>query len=306
MTLPKVSVVIATRERPELLRLACESIWKQDYQGPIELIVVFDQATPEYVPIENGSFVWPRSKRTLVNVRSPGLAGARNTGILASTAEFVAFCDDDDTWSTSKLRLQMDELRRSDAVACVAGIHIQYGGSSRQRIPAVDVIDVHHISRSRLTGAHPSTYLIRRSVLLGDVGLVDEDLPYGYGEDYDLLLRLARNGTVVVVRAPLVEVLWHEKSFFARRWQAMESGVAYLLEKHPEISRSRRGRSWMEGQRSFALAALGNRRRALESAWRALRLNPREPRAALAVLVALRLVSAETILHHLNQRGRGI
>jgi cellulose synthase/poly-beta-1,6-N-acetylglucosamine synthase-like glycosyltransferase len=46
-TAPSVSVVVATRNRPELLRKALGSIAAQDYPGPVELVVVYDQSEPE-------------------------------------------------------------------------------------------------------------------------------------------------------------------------------------------------------------------------------------------------------------------
>ena len=42
------------------------------------------------------------------NDRKPGLAGARNCGILATKPSYVAFCDDDDRWLPGKLRAQVD------------------------------------------------------------------------------------------------------------------------------------------------------------------------------------------------------
>ena len=45
--LPRVDVVVATRNRPELLRVALEAIWNQTYAGDIVCTVVFDQCDPD-------------------------------------------------------------------------------------------------------------------------------------------------------------------------------------------------------------------------------------------------------------------
>src|SRR5690606_10467726 len=90
---PKVSVIIATHQRPELLRRAVDAVLEQRYDGPIECVVVFDQT-----PVDD-SLVRDDVERTVAvvpNTRTPGLAGARNSGILAATGELIAFCDDDD------------------------------------------------------------------------------------------------------------------------------------------------------------------------------------------------------------------
>ena len=46
------------------------------------------------------------------------------------------------------------------------------------------------------------------------IGLIDEDLPGGYGEDYEWALRATRLGPAVCVPQPLVRIHWHEQSFF--------------------------------------------------------------------------------------------
>jgi len=44
---PTVSVVVPTRDRPELLRRAVTAILEQTYPGPVECLVVFDQSDPD-------------------------------------------------------------------------------------------------------------------------------------------------------------------------------------------------------------------------------------------------------------------
>src|SRR3954469_20534321 len=106
--LPKVSVVIATRERPALLQRAIRRVMEQTYAGEIELVIVFDQSEPHPIEVEIPA---GRSLTVIRNTeRSPGLAGARNTGVLATSGQWVAFCDDDDEWLPEKLTRQMAVL----------------------------------------------------------------------------------------------------------------------------------------------------------------------------------------------------
>lgn len=301
--LPSVTAVIATRDRPELLDAAIASVLGQAYEAAIEVIVVFDQA-PKRDELARAD---PRrSVRVVENNRSVGLAGARNTGILAAEGDLIAFCDDDDSWVPDKLARQVTRLVNDHAIMAVGGIRITYGDVIRERCPASATVTSDDLARSRMTGAHPSTFLLRAAALRGDLGLVDEALPYGYGEDYDLLLRAARLGPISVVGEVLAEVLWHPGSYFSRRWEAMIDGLGYLLAKHPEITADKHGTAWIQGQRAFAMAAAGRRRDAIATAWKSFRLDPRELRAPLAVLVACHLVSAERVMRALNSRGRGI
>ncbi len=299
---PSVTAVIATRDRRALLELALAAVAAQDYPGEVDVVLVYDQVDVDPVP------PGPPGLRLQAcrNTRTPGLAGARNTGILAAQGELVAFCDDDDAWRPERLRRQVERLRSEpSAVAVVSGMSVTYEGASRVRIPAVDRIR-HEVTSSRMTGAHPSSYLLRRDVLLGDVGLVDEALPGGYGEDYDLLLRLVQVGDVLVVQEALVDVLWHRGSFFSQRWESMAEGLAYLTAKHPALREDARGASWLDGQRAFALASAGQSRAALHLAWRSWRQDPRQPRGPLAALVAAGLLRPSAVMHQLNRRGRGI
>lgn len=109
---PDVDVVVATRERPELLRSCIRAIFDSDYAGAIRVIVVYDQSEPDEglaTEVELG-LREGRSIHVTSNSRTPGLAGARNTGLLTADAELVAFCDDDDTWLPAKLARQVAAL----------------------------------------------------------------------------------------------------------------------------------------------------------------------------------------------------
>ena len=311
MTAPQIStdspvdVIICTMDRIELLNKAIESIKAQEYPGHIRISVVFDNS-PLRPELESCSDT--REVRVLGNVRTPGLPGARNTGLLAASAPLVAFCDDDDSWRPDKLAQQVAAMAGTGATACVSGIEVHFGDKRQQRIPSGEEVTASALSGSRLTGAHPSTYLFAREHLLANVGLVDEELPFGYGEDYDYLLRTTQNGRITVLPRVTADILWHPQgSYFSRRWEAMADGLEYLMAKHPIITENRRGAAWMEGQRAFALAALGNQPgAAARTAGKSLRLNLREPRAYLALAVTAKLLKPAHVLKVLNSRGRGI
>ena len=44
--IPSVATIVATRDRPELLRQTLAAIDAQDYEGSITTIVIFDQTEP--------------------------------------------------------------------------------------------------------------------------------------------------------------------------------------------------------------------------------------------------------------------
>ncbi|SCL15410.1 Glycosyltransferase, GT2 family [Micromonospora rhizosphaerae] len=298
---PQVTAVVPTRDRPVLLRAALDAILGQDYAGAIDVVVVYDQSEPDLTLAED-----PRI-RVITNSRTPGLAGARNTGILAATGELVAFCDDDDEWLPGKLAAQVAALRAAPDGAFVScGIRVDYDGRSVDRSLPMDRVPLAALLRDRHTELHPSTFLIRRGALVDGIGLVDEEIPGSYAEDYEFLLRAARHAPLVNLAEPYVTVRWHKRSYFAQRWETISTALQWLLSRYPEFASVPAGEARVAGQIAFAQAAMGNRREAVRWARRTLVGNPREPRAYLALAVASKAVHPDRVLRTLHKRGRGI
>lgn len=300
---PDVSVVIATRDRPEMLREAIESVRTQAYDGIVETVVVYDQSEPDATLKTSDA---RRPVRVETNRRSSGLAGARNSGIESASGELIAFCDDDDLWLPDKLRRQADRLAEPsvDFVSC--GIRVNYDGGNHDRVLDVDEVTFRDLLRDRHTELHPSTFLIRRTALDERIGTVDEAVPGGFGEDYEFLLRAARDRPISNVRVPHVVVRWGTQSYFFQRWETMRDGLTWLLNRYPEFDTEPAGSARVRSQIAFARAALGDRAGALRWARGAFRRNPLEPRTVLAAAVSTGLVSPDTVMTRLHRIGRGI
>jgi glycosyltransferase involved in cell wall biosynthesis len=295
-----VSVVIATHDRTELLRRAISSVLAQEYDGFIEIVVVYDGED-----VDDSVFGDARGRRVraIANTRSPGLAGARNSGIHASDGELVAFCDDDDEWLPGKIQAQI-ELVNSGFETVVTGIIVEYLGHESSRVPSQTDVTLDALVRRRVMEAHPSTVLVSRHAL-ASIGEVDEEIPGSYAEDYDWILRAAKFGPIGVVREPLVKVHWGQ-SLFSRNWHVIGEALDYLVAKHPEFQASPQGLARITGQRAFAMAAAGEGALSRELAKKALAMNPLEKRAYLALAVSLGLADADRILRWANRVGRGI
>jgi glycosyltransferase involved in cell wall biosynthesis len=301
---PLVTAVVPTKDRPQLLARAVQSIIDQDYPGPIECLVVFDGTEPITPTVSERP---GRTVRVLVNDRAPGLAGNRNTGYLAAAGEFVGSCDDDDEWLPGKLRAQVPLLlSHPEASAAVSGFVFRYRGKDISRTADLPVLRFTDLLADRHLEANASTYLIPRLKLLHEIGLVDEALPGGYAEDYELLLRAARLGPIFCVRAPLSRVYLHDASFFASGWQTISDALTYLLERVPEFQDDPAGLARVEGQIAFAQAALGHRRAAARWALTSLRRSRRARQSYAALAVASRVVSPDRVLSLARRRGRGI
>jgi glycosyltransferase involved in cell wall biosynthesis len=299
---PAVGVVIPTYDRPGPLRTALAAVLAQDYPGPVRVVVVYDRAEPDTRLADGDGRV-----TVVANTRTPGLAGARNTGILLLETELVAFCDDDDEWLPGKLRLQVKALQaRPEAEFASCGIMVDSDGARNPRLVGRAEVTHADLLRSRMVMVHSSTYLVRRSVLVDGIGLVDESIPGSQNEDWDLALRAARRHPIVNVDEPLVRVVWGATSYYAAHWETRADSLRWMLSHHPELADDRTGAARVYAQLSFASACLRRRSEAFRWAGRALRSNWHERRVPFALAVAVGLVPGDTVLRHLNARGHGI
>ncbi|MGK5554823.1 glycosyltransferase family 2 protein [Actinomadura kijaniata] len=300
---PSVGVVLPTHNRPEMLRRALESVLAQEYDGEVRAVVVFDRAEPDPSLAEVGG---GDRVQVIANTRTPGLAGARNSGVLALDTELVAFCDDDDEWLPGKLAAQVDALEAApDAVLSSTGIVIDFRGQALPRLAGTDRVTYDALIRDRIMSVHSSTYLFRRAALL-DIGMVDETIPGSQGEDWDVALRAARRHPIVNVDTPYVRVLWGLTSYYAQAWETKVAALEWFLEHYPEIADEPGAAGRVYGQIAFGCATVGRRRDALRWSARALKANPKERRVPFALAVASGAVSGRRVLLALHTRGRGI
>ncbi len=183
---------------------------------------------------------------------------------------------------------------------------IEYGDERRVRLAGKDSITHADLVRSRMAMLHSSSFLILRAALLDGLGLIEEALPQGMNEDWDILLRASRRMPIVHVDEPLVRITWSSGSHFAQKWAVRNESQLWLLEHHHEIAEDRVAAGHAYGKLAFGCAALGERKQALGWVRRSLSANWREPRAYISLLVISRLVRWTTVIRELNKRGHGI
>ena len=138
------------------------------------------------------------------------------------------------------------------------------------------------------------------------MGLVDEELPGSYAEDYDWLLRASRVNPIAVAPATVALIQWHPDSYFGNKWDMIDKALDFLVDKTPEFDTDPKGKARILGQRAFAQAAMGRRKEALSTIKETVRLDWRQPRTLLTLAVAGRLVDAERLVKWANAAGRGI
>jgi len=201
--MPKVSVIIPTHNRPELLKRAINSVLAQTYQD-FEIIVVDDGD----ISAEDIVKSFSDSRIRFIRHETPHRGGSatRNTGIQNATGEFIAFLDDDDEWLPGKLEVQMRKFENTpeDVGFCFSSVINDSGGGKEQTTSVPEgVHDFYELALRRFKGFLTVTLVIKKKAL-SDTGLFDENLPSH--QDPDLIIRLARKYKGLGVNKPLVRV----------------------------------------------------------------------------------------------------
>ena len=117
---PSVSVIIPTRKRPEMLRRALASVFAQEVAGELfdmEVLVIDDiglDATRDVMR------QFPSAKYILLP-QEVTASGARNAGIKAGSARYIAFLDDDDEYLPHKLKTQVPILEARPEIGVLYG-----------------------------------------------------------------------------------------------------------------------------------------------------------------------------------------
>ena len=113
---PKVTVVITTHNRADLLPRAVESVLAQTYTD-YEIIIDDDCSSDNTQEVIAG-LDNPRI-RSFRHERNRGLSAARNTAMFNARGKYVALLDDDDEWLPVNLELR---VRRFDRASSKVGL----------------------------------------------------------------------------------------------------------------------------------------------------------------------------------------
>jgi GT2 family glycosyltransferase len=229
------SVLVCTRDRPELLRDALNSISRAMQERPAELVVV-EQGTPSAAPIcaELGL------SATIVRDPGVGVSRARNIGLRHATKDVVLITDDDCKPPSSWISDHMSQYADVEVMATygpVTGLSRAY----RESEAAIAASDPTALQLRYRAGAapwlvgHSANMAARRDALLSLKGF-DERLgpPHsGGGEDADLIFRLLLAGGTAVtgVGAPVAHASWRSTEQFEDTFVAYEQGAGTWIGK---------------------------------------------------------------------------
>jgi glycosyltransferase involved in cell wall biosynthesis len=194
-------------------------------------IVIVDDASIDDTQTVAAQLLDPRIRyvRHPVNRR---IAHARNTGLMNSSGEYIAFLDDDDEWLPTKLAEQVAAL---DSSAEVVGA--VYTGFAQIELSTQEVLAtirpgkrghiLHELCVRNWIGTASTVCLRRRC--FDEVGLFDQEMEFG--EEYDMWIRIAHRFDFRYIDRVLVRYGVHSNRL-STNYEAMIKGLERQLQKH--------------------------------------------------------------------------
>ncbi len=198
----RVSVVIPSYNSASILPDAIDSILAQT-RAVQEIIVVDDGSTD---PTERVCNRYSENVRYIRHTENRFASAARNTGIEASTGDWLAFLDADDIWDSEKLELQLTALEQQPEADFAVTAALAWSASD----------ETYHLTRydGPLDSAAMQARLLIRNILSGICSsiLVHRDalasiggFAHGKGcEDRRLAIDLLEKHRAVLLDMPLV------------------------------------------------------------------------------------------------------
>jgi glycosyltransferase involved in cell wall biosynthesis len=224
---PNVAVVIPTYHRNSKLQRAVNSVLRQTYED-WKLYVVND------APENSIQDVIPDDNRIecIRHDENKGAPAARNTGIQASEASYIAFLDDDDAWKSEKLERQVNAFR---GLSQDYGL-IYTGGDIVKNDTVVKTNQPNTTGEvfDELLGGNfiPSETPVVRRECIEQVGPFDTALESS--QDYDLWLRIARSYKLYAIPDSLAIAYQGHKDRISKNARRKYNGKMRFINKHRE------------------------------------------------------------------------
>lgn len=237
---PKVSVIIPTYNRATKVQNAIRSVLDQTFTD-LEIIVVDDGSSDGTGDVLREKF--GNNVRYFFQ-QNQGVSGAWNKGIAEAAGEWIAFLASDDTWEREKLAWQLKALqgRGAPCEACYTDVRLS-NNEERRTLFDMGMQSYRHegligLNREVLRlqvrpgGAGMIVFmgsLLARTQIVRAIGGCDRSLRYG--EDSDLLFRLALKTDFCYVNLPLV---WLDRSPSEKRHSGLNAewnDLKFVLEQ---------------------------------------------------------------------------
>lgn len=198
----KISVIVPVYNGEKYITETILSIQNQTY--PISEIIIINDGSIDNTQKVVESLAKDFSNIILISQENAGPAKARNSGILQSTGDYIAFCDADDLWDPCKIEKQIQVFLDPTIKLVFTGIRF-FGFQNGEYIPD---------SRWSLKDLFLRNYITNSSVIIecsvfNKVGYFDERKDFFAVEDYQLWLRICTHFEFKGISEPLISYRVH-------------------------------------------------------------------------------------------------
>lgn len=239
---PRLSIVIPTYRRPELLARCLQAIVNQSADPDLYEVVVADDAASESTRAQvEGIALFVRPAVRYVPVAdNHGPAAARNAGWRAARGQVIAFTDDDTIPEPEWVAAGLGAFERDPELAAATG---------RTEVPLPPRPTDYERNESGLATAEfiTANCFVRRKVL-EELGGFDERFRAAWREDSDLHFALLESGCKVieVLEAVVLHPVRAAPWAVSIRLQKKSQYDALLYKKHPGLYQRKIGiqRPW--------------------------------------------------------------
>jgi glycosyltransferase involved in cell wall biosynthesis len=281
---PRVSVVIPCYNGGRFLREAIESVLHQTLP-PAQIVVVNDGSTDDTAAVAR-SF----DRVAYIEQRKLGAPAARNTGMRASTGDFLVFLDADDRLQPHALAAGVESLAANPEWAFVSGnVRVIAEDGSPRCVPSARPHSGDpyvQLLRSNYIWS-PGVVMYRREILQAVKGYVTWA---GASADYELNVRIARRFPVGRHHQVILDYRQHPSSMSSDVRYMLKSAVTVRRAERRHACRSAEGRqAWQEG---IAAVQANYGGRLLKQMKRDLEMAGRRARAVLGVWYVMRYYPA--------------
>lgn len=230
-----ISVIITTykREMPVLKR-AIDSIINQSYKN-IEILIIND-----FYPYKEQIDKLINSYNNIIytikifhNIHNKGACYSRNIGLKNAQGKYIAFLDDDDEWTSDKLKEQYSLMKENTAMVYCSGLNI-YANGKTSEMTFIKEYPKERQLENLLSGNYMGgcSFPLIKTDVLRKLGGFDESLPSS--QDFDLWIRITESYDVGFINKPLV--LYHiMPDSITRSATKRIHGFYIILKKHKQL-----------------------------------------------------------------------
>lgn len=197
---PIVSVILPAYNTERYLEESIQSVLRQDFRD-FELIIINDGSTDNTQEIID-RYAQLDSRVVPIQQKNHGLVATLNKGLALAKGEYIARIDGDDPWMDCKLSRQVTELNKDKTLVLIGGgfeVIDEDGYYIETIFPPTQDEDIRRSLMLRNVFGHAGVMF--RKTAIDTVGNYRSDC--GPTEDYDLWIRLAKNGTVKNIPSPV-------------------------------------------------------------------------------------------------------